>query len=86
MIDIRDRISDILGVRIQEGKWEAYVDLLDREGKFTRKTMIAIIMASALALENLQKDVLALQSKVDELEKVKQDGNPPKKQQTSKPV
>lgn len=59
---IRSKISDILQVRIQEGKWEAYTLPLDREGKFTRKTLIALVMTMCESLEEHETQLSDLRS------------------------
>jgi len=52
---IREKASAILGTPIRTGRWVAYTDALDREGKFTRKTMMELIMTLCEEVEELEK-------------------------------
>lgn len=54
---IRPDISQALGVLIPEGKWEEYIDLLDRDGKFTRKNMLTMIILLCKHVERLESVV-----------------------------
>lgn len=57
MTNIRDRVSDILGIRIQGESWEKYVDKLNPTGRPDRITLIRMVMAMGQAIEDLQKEV-----------------------------
>lgn len=73
-VKIRQRISQILDVLIPENRWEQYVELLDRDGKPSRKQLIAIFMSMCQhmeTLENLYED-LAFQIEMLEGSKNKQ--------------
>lgn len=67
---IRQKISEILEVRIQEGKWEAYTRPLDREGKFTRATIIRLTMAICEAIEDQEKQITELTTRMEGLKGV----------------
>lgn len=54
MSNIRDDVSTILSMRIQGDSWEPYVDSLDRQGKFTRKTMLSMLIAACQTIEQLE--------------------------------
>lgn len=68
---IRQKVSDILGISIQEGRWVSYTATLDREGSFTRKTMLDILMALCEAVEDLENQVESLKFKEDQPKNVK---------------
>lgn len=57
---IRSRVSQCLDISIPEGRWQEYIELLDREGKFTKKRqleMLFIICQSIEELENIIDDI-----------------------------
>jgi hypothetical protein len=51
---IRRKVSTILDVLIQQGKWAQYIDMLDSEGKFGRKQSMAILVALCQSVEDLE--------------------------------
>lgn len=67
---IRSKVSDLLEVRIQEGRWEAYTLPLDREGKFTRKTLIGLVMVICEALEDQEKQIAEMNTRAAGLKDV----------------
>jgi hypothetical protein len=57
---IRQEVSQIVDVLIPENKWEQYIDLMDRDNKFQKKNLIAIIFVMCQELEvfeNLIEDL-----------------------------
>lgn len=57
---IRQEVSQITDILIPENRWETYVNLMDRENKFTRKNLISVIMVMCQELElfeNLIEDL-----------------------------
>lgn len=52
---IREKVSQILGIAIREGKWIAYTDRLDAEGKFDKRKIQLILMALCESVEELEK-------------------------------
>lgn len=59
-VKIRQKVSQILDVLIPENRWEQYVELLDRDGKPSRKQLISIFMTMCQhmeILENMYEDI-----------------------------
>lgn len=42
---LNERISQILGVSIQQNQWRKYLELLDRQGAVTKKIQLDMIVA-----------------------------------------
>lgn len=70
-IKIRQRISQILDVLIPENRWEQYVELLDKDGKPSRKQLIAIFMSMCQHMETLENVYEDLAFQVEMLEGTK---------------
>lgn len=70
-IKIRQKISQILDVLIPENRWEQYVDLLDKDGKPSRKQLIAIFMSMCQHMETLENVYEDLAFQVELLEGTK---------------
>lgn len=70
---IRPKISRTLDVLIPEDKWSEYADMLDREGKLTKKRqleMLLILCQSVEQLETLIEDLyFQLENKPNETSK-----------------
>ena len=62
MNSLRDEVSTILDIRIPENKWTLYVEMLDREGKMTRKAMLSIILTICVHLEDSERKIAVLES------------------------
>lgn len=60
---IREKVSTILNIPIRSGRWVTYTESLDREGKFTRKVMLDIIMALCEEVESLESQIELLRYK-----------------------
>lgn len=67
-VKIRQKISQILDVLIPENRWEAYVELLDKDGKPSRKQLISIFMAICQHMETLENVYEDLSFQLDILE------------------
>lgn len=48
---IRQDVSQIVDILIPENKWESYIDMMDRDNKFQKKNLIAIIFALCQQVE-----------------------------------
>jgi len=68
---IRQKVSQSLDVLIPENQWEKYIDLLDRDGKFSKKTIIAVILLLCQQVEKLETLVEDLYFELDMLGGVK---------------
>jgi hypothetical protein len=51
---IRQEVSQIVDVLIPENKWEQYIELMDRDNKFQKKNLIAIIFVMCQELETFE--------------------------------
>ena len=65
---IRQKVSQYLEILIPEGQWEQYVDMLDRDGKFTSKNMMAILLIACRQIETLETIVEDLSYQLDLLQ------------------
>ena len=54
---IREDISSALGFSIPGGQWEPYIDIMDRDGKFTRKNLLSMVMELCKHVEWLESMV-----------------------------
>jgi hypothetical protein len=61
--NLRQQVSQVLDTLIPEGQWDKYVDMLDREGKFTRKSELSIILLLCKQIEVLEDKIEILESK-----------------------
>ena len=66
---IRQKVSQGLDVLIPENRWEQYIELLDRDGKFTRKNMLMLAMVTAQQVEILENLVEELYFRLEMIEK-----------------
>lgn len=51
---IRKRASELLDIYIAEGQWDYIVDQLDKEGKFTRKSLLNLVLLLCKKVEELE--------------------------------
>lgn len=51
---IRKKASVLLDIYIAEGQWDYIVEQLDREGKFTRKSLINLVLMLCKKVEELE--------------------------------
>ncbi len=65
---IRQEVSQITDVLIPENRWEHYIDLMDRENKFTRKNLISIVMLMCQELEQFENLIEDLYFQVELLQ------------------
>ncbi len=68
---IRQEVSQITDILIPEHRWEEYINLMDRENKFTRKNLISIIMVMCQELEQFEAMLEDLYFQVDLLQGLK---------------
>ncbi len=69
---IRTKASKALDVLIPEGRWEQYVEMLDREGKFTKRSLLTMVLLLCRSVEELELHVERLYEDIDQLSKQKQ--------------
>lgn len=55
MSTIREDMSEILGVRIEENGWRSAIHRLDVSGKMTQRKLLEMIIALCLKLEQMEK-------------------------------
>jgi hypothetical protein len=53
---IRAKVSRFLDILIPEGKWEEYLELLDRNGIPNRKQTIGLLLIICQQIEKLEND------------------------------
>jgi len=51
---IREKVSRLLGVMIPPGKWEQYLDMLDKNGVPNRKQLIGMVLIICQQIELLE--------------------------------
>ena len=64
---IREKISRLLGVMIPPGKWEQYLDMLDKNGVPNRKQLIGLVLIICQHLESLENVKADLESQITAL-------------------
>jgi hypothetical protein len=58
---IRQLISQDLETLIPEGKWREYIDLLDRDGAFTRKKQMTMLITLCQQIEKIEEELERLE-------------------------
>lgn len=67
-IGIRQSVSQVFDVLIPQGKWQEYIEMLDRDGHPNRRELIALVLIFSKHIEALEAAVENLDSKISLLE------------------
>lgn len=63
MNKIRQDVSSLYGVHIPEGRWEDYLEMLDRDGHPNRKELCKLVLIFGKHIEELENELEKLTSK-----------------------
>ena len=64
---VRQSVSQVFDVLIPEGKWNSYLEMLDKDGHPNRREMVELVLTFGKHIEALEDAVMDLSSSIEVL-------------------